>query len=93
MICLSGFLNGYCAYDPTDVKLSSVLPQNDMFESFYPRKTNGIPNGPARAAHAHGSFFAYRHPALIDTRNSAAYGYRFDGVRRFNFDWSFYTSI
>lgn len=86
LICVCCFLNGCLAYDPTDTKLAEVLPKDDMFEAFYPRKTNGIPNGTARAPHGHGSFFAYRHPALIDTRNSAAYGYRFDGARRFNFD-------
>lgn len=81
------FLNDFAmAYDPTDAKLSAVIPKDGMFEAFYPRKSNGIPNGPSRAAHAHGSFFNYRHPALIDTRNSAAYGFRFDGGRRFNFD-------
>lgn len=74
------------AYDPTDEKLSSVLPPNGTFEAFYPRETNGIPNGAARPPHSHGSFFQYRHPALIDTKNAAAYGFRFDGKRRFNFD-------
>lgn len=87
------FLNHGCwAYDPTDQKLASVLLKDDMFEAFYPRQTHGIPNGPARAAHAHGSYFAHRHPALIDTRNSAAYGFRFDGARRFNFDWNIFFS-
>jgi len=36
--------------------------------------------------HGHGSFFKHRNPALVDTKNAAAYGYRFDGKRRFNFD-------
>lgn len=86
IVCIVYFRMDCMAYDPTDKKLTSVLPTDGMFEAFYPRKINGIPNGPARAPHAHGSFFAHRHPSLIDTRNSAAYGFRFDGVRRFNFD-------
>lgn len=88
IFCIVYFPMGCIAgpYDPSDKKLTSVLPTDGMFEAFYPRKINGIPNGPARAPHAHGSFFAHRHPSLIDTRNSAAYGYRFDGARRFNFD-------
>lgn len=74
------------AYDPDDKLIAAVLPKNGSFEAFYPRETHGIPNSAARAPHGHGSFFKYRNPALIDTKNSAAYGYRFDGKRRFNFD-------
>lgn len=73
-------------YDPTDKEILSVLPPEGSFEAFYPREMYGIPNGAARAPHAHGSFFKHRNPALIDTKNAAAYGYRFDGKRRFNFD-------
>lgn len=73
-------------YDPTDKEILSVLPPEGSFDAFYPREMYGIPNGAARAAHSHGSFFKYRNPALIDTKNAAAYGYRFDGKRRFNFD-------
>ncbi|EDW01201.1 GH20580 [Drosophila grimshawi] len=57
-----------------------------MFEAFYPREVEGIPNSASRPAHGHGSFFKHRNPALVDTKNAAAYGYRFDGKRRFNFD-------
>ncbi|XP_031633226.1 uncharacterized protein LOC116346998 [Contarinia nasturtii] len=73
-------------YDPDDKKIESVIPKDGTFEAFYPRETAGIPNGAVRAPHSHGSFFKYRHPALIETKNSAAYGFRFDGMRRFNFD-------
>lgn len=76
------------AYDPDDKLIIAVLPKNGTFEAFYPRETHGIPNSAARAPHGHGSFFKYRNPALIDTKNAAAYGYRFDGKRRFNFDWT-----
>lgn len=74
------------AYDPTDKEIESVLPAEGTFEAFYPRETHGIPNGVARAPHSHGSFFKFRHPAIVESKNSAAYGYRFDGKRRFNFD-------
>lgn len=72
------------SYDPTDEKIQSVIPQPGTFEAFYPR--DGMPNSPARAPHAHGSFFNHRNPALVDVKNAAAYGFRFDGKRRFNFD-------
>lgn len=74
------------SYDPTDKEIEAVLPKDGTFEAFYPREMHGIPNSAARAPHSHGSFFKYRNPALIDTKNAAAYGYRFDGKRRFNFD-------
>lgn len=74
------------AYDPDDKLIEAVLPKDGSFEAFYPRETHGIPNSAARAPHGHGSFFKHRNPALIDTKNAAAYGYRFDGKRRFNFD-------
>lgn len=73
-------------HDLDDKKIESVIPKDDTFEPFYPRETAGIPNGAVRAPHSHGSFFKYRHPALVETKNSAAYGFRFDGMRRFNFD-------
>lgn len=73
-------------YDPEDKEIETVIPKDGEFEAFYPREMYGIPNGASRAAHSHGSFFKYRHPALIESKNSAAYGYRFDGKRRFNFD-------
>lgn len=73
-------------YDPNDKEIALVLPPEGTFEAFYPKEMNGIPNGSSRAPHAHGSFYKYRNPALIDTKNAAAYGFRFDGKRRFNFD-------
>lgn len=73
-------------YDPDDKEIDTVIPKEGTFEAFYPREMYGIPNGASRAPHSHGSFFKYRHPALIEAKNSAAYGYRFDGMRRFNFD-------
>ncbi|KAH8232828.1 uncharacterized protein [Drosophila bipectinata] len=75
------------AYDPNDPKIAECcLPPEGMFEAFYPREKEGIPNSASRPAHSHGSFFKHRNPALVDTKNAAAYGYRFDGKRRFNFD-------
>ncbi|XP_037941994.1 uncharacterized protein LOC119674909 [Teleopsis dalmanni] len=75
----------YC-YDPNDTKILSVLPPEGMFEAFYPREMDGVPNSASRPPHGHGSFFKHRNPALVDTKNAAAYGFRFDGKRRFNFD-------
>ncbi|KDR21709.1 hypothetical protein L798_02766 [Zootermopsis nevadensis] len=76
----------YCfPYDPEDKKLVSVLPQEGTFEAFYPREVDSVPNGSSRPAHGHGSFFQHRNPALVDAKNAAAYGYRFDGGRRFNY--------
>ncbi|XKL66174.1 hypothetical protein PGB90_009594 [Kerria lacca] len=70
-----------------DINLHAILPPNTKgFEAFYPRDAYGIPNGSSRPAHGHGSFYQFRNPALVDTKNSPAYGYRFDGGRRFNFD-------
>lgn len=88
-VLLHLFLTINCAakpYDPNDKEIAAVIPKNGTFEAFYPRESHGVKNGAARAPHGHGSFFKYRHPALIETKNSAAYGYRFDGKRRFNFD-------
>lgn len=91
--CLMFFLCGQyqfikvIAYDPNDTKIvECCLPPEGMFEAFYPREVEGIPNSASRPAHGHGSFFKHRNPALVDTKNAAAYGYRFDGKRRFNFD-------
>lgn len=70
-------------YDPNDPEVSSVLPKKGMFEAFYLRGDQG---GPSRAAHSHGSFYKFRNPALVDAKNAAAYGFRFDGGRRFNYD-------
>lgn len=87
-LCLCvGVLNGSAQpYDPDDKIIDLVVPKDGTFEAFYPREMYGIQNGAARAPHSHGSFFKYRHPALVEARNSAAYGYRFDSKRRFNFD-------
>lgn len=71
------------AYDPNDPELGSVLPPKGTFEAFYPR---GEQTGSSRAAHSHGTFYKHRNPALVDAKNAAAYGFRFDGKRRFNYD-------
>lgn len=73
-------------YDPEDEALKRVVPSSGQFEAFYPREAHGVPNGSSRPAHGHGSFYKYRNPALVDVKNAAAYGFRFDGMRRFNFD-------
>lgn len=97
MIVINGMLNlivlslviciAMCApYDPTDKELASILPAPGTFEPFYPKEKHGVPNGVSRPPHGHGSFYAHRHPSLVEVKNSAAYGYRFDGKRRFNFD-------
>ncbi|XP_066256542.1 uncharacterized protein [Euwallacea similis] len=70
-------------YDPNDPEIKTVIPEKGHFEAFYPR---GEVLGSARAAHSHGSFYKHRNPALVDARNAAAYGFRFDGKRRFNYD-------
>ncbi|KAK3927193.1 Elongation factor Tu [Frankliniella fusca] len=64
------------AYDPDDAGLTTILPPAGQFEAFYPRKAFGQPNGSARSAHAHGSYYAHRHAALVDAPNAAAYGFR-----------------
>ncbi|XP_052863558.1 uncharacterized protein LOC128270192 [Anopheles cruzii] len=74
------------SYDPTDTQIANIVPPNGTFEAFYPREMYGVKNGNSRPAHAHGSFYAHRNPALVEVRNAAAYGFRFDGKRRFNFD-------
>jgi len=59
------------------------------FEAFYAGRAFGQPSedgGTARAPHAHGSFYGQRNVALIDAPNAAAYGFRFDSQRRFNYD-------
>lgn len=71
------------AYDPDDPEVSSVIPPKGTFEAFYPR---GQETGSSRAAHSHGSFYKHRNPALVDAKNAAAYGFRFDGGRRFNYE-------
>ncbi|KAG5674598.1 hypothetical protein PVAND_004552 [Polypedilum vanderplanki] len=85
-VILAMTLSDLHAYDPTDKEIETIIPKPGNFEAFYPRETNGISNSVARAPHAHGSFFQHRNPALVDIKNAAAYGFRFDGKRRFNFD-------
>ncbi|KAL1517966.1 hypothetical protein ABEB36_001660 [Hypothenemus hampei] len=70
-------------YDPTDPEIKTVIQPKGHFEAFYPR---GQELGSARAAHSHGSFYKHRNPALVDAKNAAAYGFRFDGKRRFNYE-------
>ena len=81
-------------YDPKDNKLSQILLKNGKFESFYynkneddlDNKTSKTKPFLVRPAHHHGTFYKYRNPALVQAKNAAAYGYRFDGGRRFNYD-------
>lgn len=73
------------AYDPDDPHIKSLLLMNGTFEAFYPRGSRKD-TGTARAAHSHGTFYKFRNPALVNAKNAAAYGYRFDGGRRFNYD-------
>lgn len=77
---LCGFIG---CYDPKDPKLEAIIPPAGTFEAFYP---NGPPAGSARAPHDHGTYFKHINPALVDAKNPAAYGYRFDGGRRFNYE-------
>lgn len=70
----------------SDTNGEETTTRAPQFEAFYPREAYGIPNSAVRAPHGHGSFYKYRNPALVDTKNAAAYGFRFDGKRRFNFD-------
>nr|XP_018907472.1 PREDICTED: uncharacterized protein LOC109037329 [Bemisia tabaci] len=86
-LALSIALGGGSPYDPDDPLIESVLPPKDVaFEAFYPKSAYGVPNGAARPPHGHGSFYKHRHPALVDTKNAPAFGFRFDGRRRFNYD-------
>lgn len=83
LIAISLVILSVSAYDPDDPEIAEILLPKGQFEAFYP---NAVTGSAARAPHAHGTFFKHRHPALVDAKNSAAYGYRFDGGRRFNFD-------
>ncbi|XP_014227506.1 uncharacterized protein LOC106652865 [Trichogramma pretiosum] len=71
------------AYDPEDESLKNILLPQGHFEAFY---LKGYEDDVARPPHLHGSFHKYKNPALINAPNSAAYGFRFDGKRRFNYD-------
>jgi hypothetical protein len=70
------------SYDPNDKSLKDILLRGG-FEAFY---LKGEEDNVARPPHLHGSFHKYKNPALINTPNSAAHGFRFDGKRRFNFE-------
>lgn len=78
IVILNICLHFVCAvaqpYDPDDKKIASVIPKEGTFEAFYPREMYGIPNSASRPPHSHGSFFKYRHPGLIESKNSPAYG-------------------
>ncbi|XP_012256349.2 uncharacterized protein LOC105686271 [Athalia rosae] len=74
------------AYDSEDASLKDILIPDGQFEAFYPKSWRNGDQGAARPPHLHGSFNQYRNPALVGVPNSAAYGFRFDGKRRFNYD-------
>ncbi|RLU18632.1 hypothetical protein DMN91_008989 [Ooceraea biroi] len=74
------------AYDPDDKSLKDILLPEGQFEAFYLKGTQDEEQNAVRPPHLHGSFHQYRNPALVDAPNSAAYGFRFDGKRRFNFN-------
>lgn len=73
-------------YDPNDKSLKNILLPGGQFEAFYLKGKETEEQNAARPAHLHGTFHLYRNPALVDAPNSAAYGFRFDGRRRFNFN-------
>ncbi|XP_047114332.1 uncharacterized protein LOC124794758 [Schistocerca piceifrons] len=73
-------------YDPEDESLATVLPPRGQFEAFYGGRAFGVEDAASRPAHGHASYYAERSPALINAPNAAAYGFRFDGGRRFNYD-------
>ncbi|XP_071631534.1 uncharacterized protein [Temnothorax longispinosus] len=72
-------------YDPNDKSLKDILLPEGQFEAFYLKGMQEEEQNAVRPPHLHGSFHQYRNPALVDAPNSAAYGFRFDGKRRFNF--------
>ncbi|XP_019882872.1 uncharacterized protein LOC105250508 isoform X1 [Camponotus floridanus] len=74
------------AYDPDDKSLKDILLPEGQFEAFYLKGMQDEEQNAVRPPHLHGSFHQYRNPALVDAPNSAAYGFRFDGKRRFNFN-------
>lgn len=71
------------AYDPKDESIKKILLPEGQFEAFYLKSNEG---NAARPPHLHGSYHKYKNPALIHAPNSAAYGFRFDGMRRFNYN-------
>ncbi|XP_078042919.1 uncharacterized protein LOC144473166 [Augochlora pura] len=74
------------AYDPGDKSLKDILLPEGQFEAFYLKGSQEEEQNAVRPAHLHGSFHQFRNPALINAPNSAAYGFRFDGKRRFNYE-------
>ncbi|CAG9863669.1 unnamed protein product [Phyllotreta striolata] len=64
-------------YDPQDANLKTLLPSKGTFEAFYLKDEE---TGSSRAAHSHGTFYKHRNPALVNAKNAAAYGFRFDGI-------------
>ncbi|XP_057333962.1 uncharacterized protein LOC130673075 isoform X2 [Microplitis mediator] len=74
------------AYDPNDDNLKNILLPDGEFEAFYLKGSQSKEENAARPPHLHGSYHAYRHPGLVNVPNSPAYGFRFDGKRRFNYD-------
>ncbi|XP_076169955.1 uncharacterized protein LOC143148008 [Ptiloglossa arizonensis] len=74
------------AYDPNDKSLKDILLPEGQFEAFYLKGPQEEEQNAVRPAHLHGSFHQYKNPALVGAPNSAAYGFRFDGKRRFNYD-------
>ncbi|XP_033328432.2 uncharacterized protein LOC117221512 [Megalopta genalis] len=74
------------AYDPGDESLKDILLPEGRFEAFYLKGSQEEEQNAVRPAHLHGSFHQFRNPALINAPNSAAYGFRFDGKRRFNYE-------
>ncbi|KAF7988708.1 hypothetical protein HCN44_001281 [Aphidius gifuensis] len=80
------FVKQVIPYDPEDKMLKMILLPKDEFEAFYQKGIQSEQENSVRPAHLHGSFNAHRNPALIGVPNSAAYGFRFDGKRRFNYD-------
>ncbi|XP_031828120.1 uncharacterized protein LOC116425062 [Nomia melanderi] len=85
-LVLIGLTRNASAYDPNDKSLKDILLPEGQFEAFYLKGSQEEEQNAVRPAHLHGSFHQYRNPALINAPNSAAYGFRFDGKRRFNYD-------
>ncbi|XP_076623396.1 uncharacterized protein LOC143342939 [Colletes latitarsis] len=73
-------------YDPEDKSLKDILLPEGQFEAFYLKGSQEEQQNAVRPAHLHGSFHQYKNPALVGAPNSAAYGFRFDGKRRFNYN-------
>ncbi|XP_034941707.1 uncharacterized protein [Chelonus insularis] len=86
LIVSSFFILEINSYDPKDEKLKDILLPEGQFEAFYLKGVQSEEENAVRPPHLHGSFHAHRHPGLVGVPNSAAYGFRFDGKRRFNYD-------